>query len=145
MEHDPRRVCTQTTGEKDGGTSSWVLFLDRSEYDEEHVAALYLKAEEYMRRIEASVSHKIVRDAICKLAILDLLLNGEGTLSYEDAYQHAMEGISLYGRELLVASVDEEIDTVHEFDQGFDVIEAYLRSGNEQVKEGSGLPVLGDL
>lgn len=102
---------------------------------------LEVKLEEYILRAQTKVRPAVVRDAICKMAITDILLNSEdGSVEYFDALDYAEYGIDKYGQDLLVPTHQEEYDLALEFQKAFDTIRSYVETGNINVTGGNQLP-----
>jgi hypothetical protein len=118
----------------------WVIGDVRPEYTD----ALHLKLEEYILRIQSGVKPDKVLDAICKTAIVDILLR-EGSVEYSEAFSWAAEGCRLYGvslfSDVLDGQDDEAINYIFDnfFKRAFRTIQLYAESGNEFVAGGNQL------
>ena len=110
--------------------------------DETRLGDLAVKLDEYTRRAQISPNAVKVRDAICKMAVVDMLLRQDGLVEYAVAYDYAMEGASMYGIDLLIQSGDEHAAFLQEFDRAFNTIRSYAESGNQNVTGGTQLPIV---
>ncbi len=105
---------------------------------------LSLKLEEYIWRAQSSVKPDTVLDAICKIAVVDILLR-EGTVEYNEAFGLAAEGCQLYGTSLFseILNAEDEEATNYIFDnfcrRAFQTIQLYAVSGNEHIAGGTQL------